>query len=180
VRLETLKTRPEFQRVRGGGRADKPAFLLEGKQRPVATATSAAPETIDLVSLEPRPAQHSGPRFGFTITKKIGGAVQRNRMRRRLKAALTELAPAETNPDFDYVVVARPAALTQDFAGLKADLAAALKRVNTMATSPARRRAPQENRGPDGGTKPHTSSDGKPRVAKSADTKSRGGKNRPT
>ncbi|MBX9924844.1 MAG: ribonuclease P protein component [Hyphomicrobiaceae bacterium] len=113
----TLKVRAEFQRVRGGGRASMPAFLLEGKPR-------AAPEDGIPVII--------GPRFGFTITKKLGNAVVRNRMRRRLKAALAGLAATHAAPDMDYVVVARPPAFDQDFAALAVDLKSALRRVEAV------------------------------------------------
>lgn len=110
--LATLKKRSEFQRVRGGGRASSAAFVLEGKAR---TAPLAGGDIA---------------RFGFTITKKLGNAVVRNRVRRRLKAALAEIANAFGDPRFDYVVVARPPSLDRPFADLKADLVAALRRVN--------------------------------------------------
>lgn len=56
------------------------------------------------------------------MTKKIGNAVTRNRIRRRLKAALTELAPALAQPGFDYVVVARPVAFSRPYADIVGDL----------------------------------------------------------
>lgn len=63
-----------------------------------------------------------GPRFGFTITKKIGNAVTRNRIRRRLKAAFaSEIKDADLGP-CDYVVVARLAALDRPFADLLHDV----------------------------------------------------------
>lgn len=134
--VSTLKTRAEFQRVRGGGRAEKPAFLLEGKRRQPAKADAP----VDSPPGNPMGAtvevcDDSGPRFGFTITKKLGGAVVRNRIRRRLKAALRELAGRHARSDMDYVVVARRPAYDQDFAGLTADLAAALDRVSFLEAS---------------------------------------------
>lgn len=113
MRISTLKKRAEFQRIRGGGRASLPAFVLEGKAR-VATAVGA-----------------QTPRFGFTVTKKLGGAVVRNRIRRRLKAALSEVAERLADPSFDYVVVARDIALTRPFDALRSDLAAAFQRVHS-------------------------------------------------
>ena len=50
----------------------------------------------------------SCPRFGFTVTRKIGNAVVRNRIRRRFKEALRLLAPGIIAPGHDYVVIARP------------------------------------------------------------------------
>ena len=51
------------------------------------------------------------PRFGFTVTKQFGGAVQRNLIRRRLKEALRLLKPLPARPGHDYVILARPEAL---------------------------------------------------------------------
>ncbi len=122
-KFHTLKTRAEFQRVRGGGRATSAAFVLEGKPRHRAQQ--------DTVTYVPNAAsQFLGPRFGFTITKKIGNAVTRNRIRRRLRAALQQLA-AGANPVADYVIVARPAAAEQNFAALLADLRRALAKVDS-------------------------------------------------
>ncbi|MBG0809173.1 ribonuclease P protein component [Methylosinus sp. H3A] len=61
------------------------------------------------------------PRFGFTVTKKIAGAVGRNRIRRRLKEAL-RLSGASGLPGYDYVFVARPDALTAPFPELTAQI----------------------------------------------------------
>ena len=125
MRLSTLKKRAEFQRVRGGGRWATAAFVLEGKARmPVGPA--------------------SGPRFGFTVTKKLGKAVVRNRIRRRLRAALSELAQHRADPCFDYVVIARNAAFDQTYALLKSELQGAFQRVHAGPAGkplPARRRA---------------------------------------
>lgn len=61
------------------------------------------------------------PRFGFTVTKKIAGAVGRNRIRRRLKEAL-RLCGVSGLPGYDYVFVARPDALTTPFPELTAQI----------------------------------------------------------
>ncbi|MGQ0457312.1 MAG: ribonuclease P protein component [Hyphomicrobium sp.] len=108
--ITTLKTRPEFLAVRGGLRASCPVCVIEGRPRP-ASATKTASET---------------PRFGFTVTKKLGNAVHRNRIRRRLKAAVSAVAPIRAEPGFDYVIVARAAALDRPFAAIVADLDNAL------------------------------------------------------
>ena len=67
--------------------------------------------------------------IGLTVTKKIGNAVTRNRARRRLREALRLVLPGPARPGSDYVVVARPAALTRPFALLREDLAGALDQV---------------------------------------------------
>jgi ribonuclease P protein component len=112
--LITLKKRAEFARVRGGQRWSGRSFLIEGKQR-----------------IETTPEIQS--RVGFTITKKIGGAVERNRMRRRLKAAMQDVLTDHGRPGFDYVVVARRPALTQSYAALVADCRTALMKLHAPA-----------------------------------------------
>jgi len=115
VELTTLKRRADFLRVRGGLRWSTPALVLEAKSR-IAEPGDAS-ETI------------LGARFGFTVTKKIGNAVVRNRVRRRFKEAVRELLPL-AREGFDYVVIARPSAIAQSYADLKADLVQALERVH--------------------------------------------------
>ena len=100
--LPTLKSRAEFLAVRRGRRASVPAFLIEMRERP------------------PSPKHGSEARFGFTITKKLGNAVTRNRIRRRLKAAFAAAADG-AKASCDYVVVARRAALDRPSGLLLAD-----------------------------------------------------------
>lgn len=82
-----------------------------------------------------RPAAENGgtARFGFTITKKIGNAVTRNRIRRRLKAAFAATARQHARPSCDYVVVARHAALDRPFAALLEDVARAFAALHDNA-----------------------------------------------
>ncbi|MGO9004434.1 MAG: ribonuclease P protein component [Beijerinckiaceae bacterium] len=68
----------------------------------------------------------AAPRFGFTVTKRIGGAVVRNRIRRRLKEALRLVPDLPERPGYDYVIVARPAALGQSFSALQDELTQAV------------------------------------------------------
>jgi ribonuclease P protein component len=62
------------------------------------------------------------PRFGFTVTKKVAGAVGRNRIRRRLKEALRVSQALGARSGRDYVFIARRAALTAPFADLIAQM----------------------------------------------------------
>jgi ribonuclease P protein component len=112
--LTTIKKRAEFQRLRGGVRWSGSAFLLEGKPRPPPGEGQ-------------RPV--AGIRFGFTITKKIGKAHERNRMRRRLSHALRTLTTPSQLADWDCVIVARRAAHDCPFEDLVRDFDAALKRL---------------------------------------------------
>ena len=78
----------------------------------------------------------AGPRIGLTVTKKVGNAVVRNRIRRRLREALRKIAPDAGLPDHDYVVMARDRALTLGFEALIAEIGAAfadLKRMKPQA-----------------------------------------------
>ena len=68
-------------------------------------------------------------RVGFTVTKKIGGAVVRNRMKRRLRALARELLPTGGKPGADHVLIGRSGGIERDFAQLRQELASALERV---------------------------------------------------
>jgi ribonuclease P protein component len=67
-------------------------------------------------------------RVGFTVTKKIGGAVVRNRMKRRFRALARELLPANGLPGADHVMIGRAGGIERDFALLRTELAGALQR----------------------------------------------------
>ena len=78
-------------------------------------------------------ASDQTPRFGFTVTKALGGAVVRNRIRRRLKAAVVATSGPLAQAGHDYVVVARAAAADRPFDELKKDLEQAFQRVHHPA-----------------------------------------------
>lgn len=69
-------------------------------------------------------------RLGLTVTKKVGNAVERNRIRRRLRAAARAVLPQAGQKGFDYVVVARRTALTAEFSDLTGGLEKTLKQVH--------------------------------------------------
>jgi ribonuclease P protein component len=66
------------------------------------------------------------PRFGFTVTKKIGNAVVRNRIRRRLKEAVRLAGAERGEAGIDYVLIGRRAALSLEFDRLVTDLLTAI------------------------------------------------------
>jgi ribonuclease P protein component len=96
-----LLSRPQFLAVREGEKRRGPLFLLEVLNRK---------------------EEESEARVGFTVTKKHGNAVERNRMRRRLKEAVRLHAGFAMQPGHDYVVVARRDVLNAPFEKLAAEL----------------------------------------------------------
>ena len=114
--LSTIKRSAEFQRVRGGLRVATPLFVIEARRRTV----------------EPTGETVAGPRVGFTITKKIGCAVVRNRIRRRLKGIFRSNAGARLKNDHDYVVVARNQIVDHPFRDLEAALDLALEKLHNL------------------------------------------------
>ncbi len=68
----------------------------------------------------------SSMRVGFTVTKKIGGSVVRNRMKRRLRALAREIVPAKGFPGADHVMIGRGKGVERDFGLLRSELAGAL------------------------------------------------------
>lgn len=103
--MERLKRRAAFRAVAGGRRVSSPGFVLQALRT----------ESVN---------QGRPPRFGFTVTKKIGNAVVRNRIRRRLKEAVRLSAEGQAERDTDYVLIGRRAALTLPFDRLTTDLVA--------------------------------------------------------
>jgi ribonuclease P protein component len=107
-----LKTRSEFLHVRGGARYAAPSLVLQARRR-------------DGEAGERRVA-----RFGFTATKGLGGAVMRNRARRRLKEAVRVAGPAHAVEGYDYVLIAREGTVQRRFTELIKDLERALAKVH--------------------------------------------------
>jgi ribonuclease P protein component len=132
--LVTLKRRSEFLRIRGGARWSTPSLLLEGKMR-VLEGKMRVP-VADATQHDANPA-----RFGFTVTKKLGTAVVRNRIRRRLREIVRQGAGKLGLIGCDYVIVARDAALRRPSQALRGDLETALAQVNRrLKSAPASRR----------------------------------------
>jgi ribonuclease P protein component len=109
--MERLKQRADFLAAAAGAKAPAGAFVLQARER------------------------HDGApsRFGFTVSKKVGNAVERNRVRRRLREVvrLSVAQSAMARPTgHDYVLIGRRAALGTPFDRMIADFAGALKRVH--------------------------------------------------
>jgi ribonuclease P protein component len=111
--LAGLRRRAEFLRVSATGkRFAAPGLVLQ-------VAPHVAPAM--------RPAGALG--VGYTVSRKVGGAVMRNRARRRLRAAVQKVMPIHAQPGFDYVLIGRTATVERAFPLLLADLEQALKRL---------------------------------------------------
>jgi len=68
-------------------------------------------------------------RIGFTVSKKVGGAVVRNRMKRRLRALARELLPEQGLAGADHVLIGRPSGIERPFSDLRDELTRALRKV---------------------------------------------------
>lgn len=130
-RLETLKSRPFFKAATSGPRFSTHAFTM--LRRPISDA-----ETLEGISAL------KTLRFGFTVTKKIGGAVERNRIRRRLKAAVCSASPGFPDIGMDLVILARKEAMHISFPALVQDIArsvVALKQREGSRKPPSERKS---------------------------------------
>jgi ribonuclease P protein component len=91
-------------------------------------ASRAAPSVV--VQMRNR-GDDGPPRVGFTVTRKLGGAVERNRIRRRLKEAVRLALPGRMRAGRDYVFIGRPEAKLRPFGLVMQDLVDAVGRVET-------------------------------------------------
>ncbi|GAA4760505.1 hypothetical protein GCM10023306_01580 [Novosphingobium ginsenosidimutans] len=87
-----------------------------------------------------RPNDGQGLRYGITVTKKIGNAVVRNRMKRRFRALLREMLPTAGLPDHDHVLIGREGGVEREFGLLRDELTAALTRAAQGKGDPPRKR----------------------------------------
>ena len=117
--LPRLKRRREFLLVAAQGRKwVAPGLILQANPHRAAAAT---PGSIDSAT----PAL----RVGFTVSRKVGNAVVRNRVRRRLRAAAEMVMPVLARQDCDYVVIGRRQSLKRSFPALVQDLEQAIRKV---------------------------------------------------
>ena len=112
--MERLKQRADFLAAAKGARVPVGPFVLQVRAR-----GDAAP-----------------PRFGFTVSKKVGNAVERNRVRRRLRDIVRRHAALLPEAGHDYVLIGRRAALSLPFARIAQDYEGALQRVEKRRATP--------------------------------------------
>lgn len=117
--VDKLRKRRDFLAAAKAERAGVASFLLQGRNRPDSTDV----------------------RLGFTVTKKVGNAVVRNRIRRRMREAARAVVPGAGRPGYDYVMVARPHALRAPFPDLVHDLERALARLHGGGRTKSRDKA---------------------------------------
>ena len=115
MRLARLKTRRDFLRVADTrARFATPGLILQVRRH-------SADEAAVLPDI----------RVGFTVSKKVGNAVVRNRVRRRLRAAADEILGTHAKTGRDYVLIGRRESEERPFPELLADIETALSRTNS-------------------------------------------------
>ena len=106
--MERLRQRADFLAAASGIKAPSAAFVLQARNRH-----------------DPEPA-----RFGFTVSKRVGNAVERNRVRRRLREIVRLSAATQVRTGHNYVLIGRRAALSLPFGRMTQDFKGALRRVH--------------------------------------------------
>ncbi|MFO1097031.1 MAG: ribonuclease P protein component [Xanthobacteraceae bacterium] len=106
--MQRLKQRADFLAAAAGTKAPATGFVLQTRER-----DDAGP-----------------PRVGFTVSRKVGNAVERNRVRRRLREIVRLSAAGRLYSGRDYVLIGRRASLNLPFDRLCADFLGALARVH--------------------------------------------------
>src|SRR5437868_14956890 len=105
--MERLRQRADFLAAATGLKVPTAAFVLQARKR-----------------------DDGGPvRVGFTVSKKVGNAVERNRVRRRLREIVRLSGTPDMQRGYDYVLVGRRAALNVPYARIAQDCDGALRRI---------------------------------------------------
>ncbi|MGD9664226.1 MAG: ribonuclease P protein component [Novosphingobium sp.] len=125
--LAVMTKRADFLAANSGLRVARPGFVLLA-----------------------RPNDGKGKRFGITVTKRIGNAVVRNRMKRRFRALLREILPVAGLADHDHVLIGREGGIERDFDALRRELSAALERAAAGKGDPPRKPRAKGRRGRSG------------------------------
>jgi len=109
--VERLRRRSDFRAAAGGVRASASTFVLQARRR----------------------ADAGVARVGFTVSKQVGNAVERNRVRRRLREIVRLTAEGALRPGYDYVLVGRRAALALPFGEMMRQLDQAFIKIHASA-----------------------------------------------
>jgi ribonuclease P protein component len=118
--MERLKRRPDFVAAAKAAYAATPGMVVQARDRKDA----------------------GRPRVGFTATKKLGNAVIRNRIKRRLREIARLKFEDLARPGYDYVLIGRGPSLDRSFAELENDLNSALKRLHRTSHAGADKGTP--------------------------------------
>jgi ribonuclease P protein component len=114
VTMERLTRRKDFLAAAKGLRASGGAFVVQARRR-----------------AENGGGAEEGPaRIGFTVSRQVGNAVERNRVRRRLREIVRQAGGSGMHGGHDYVLIGRRAALAAPFGELRQDLDVALRRIH--------------------------------------------------
>ncbi|MEM8797731.1 MAG: ribonuclease P protein component [Pseudomonadota bacterium] len=124
-----MKKRAAFLNAARGVFLVRPGFVLQRNYKSIDSKDGSDPAEI-----------------GYTVTKKVGNAVVRNRVKRRLKEAVRHLDPALFEPGYDYVLIGRHNTLTLAFKVLCTDMESALKKLSRGGGRPARPDTRQKRR----------------------------------
>lgn len=145
---ERLRRRADFLHAAKGRRFHARGLTLQAAPRvfPAGNPLNQSGDQRGTTSHEDLP-----PRFGFTVTKQFGGAVQRNLIRRRLKEALRLIEPLPARRGHDYVILARPEALAMSFRALQGEIMRALGKIDTDKNPPRMRQDHRRNKPVSGG-----------------------------
>jgi len=130
--VERLKRRAEFVALSRAKRSTaQPGLVLQAAKRRDLPGPSRPGVTDNAV------------RIGFTASKKVGGAVQRNRAKRRLRAIADEVLVPHAKAGVDFVLIARAGTLDRRFDDLRTDMEKAMKRLKVWTISDDRNATPK-------------------------------------
>lgn len=131
MKLEKLRKRQDFLAANGGRRWSAPGFVLLVRKRP--DAPGRAPDQPDESQTRDQANGNrpdaGPPRVGFTVTKRVGTSVVRNRLKRRLRALAREILAPKAIAGTDYVLIGRSGGLTRAYSDLVSDLERALRKL---------------------------------------------------